>query len=147
MPNAAVPWKYHSNVVSNVSNTVYPGCFVDVVRPNRVVHSYGVIPHQSFVPYNDWSLAHPQILVALKPHILSPPLIFFGSPGVPMFTALEDVVVQPGDPSFDIAAGQFTVGKPKAAPKSPEEWKNKTLVGCFGYIGDDVTTASVKIIS
>ena len=41
-------------------------------------------------------------------------------------------MVQPGDPSFDIAAGQFTVGKPELvkeiAPKSPEEWKNKALV-------------------
>lgn len=113
---------YHENTPPTSYQIQYiPWCFVDVFRPNQVVHSYGVIPHQSFVPYNDWNLVHPEILVALKPHVLSPPLIFFGSPGVPMFTALEDVVVQPGDPSFDIAAGQFTVGKPKAAPKSPEE--------------------------
>ncbi len=48
------------------------------------------------------------------PPILSPPLIFLCFPRGP-HVALKDVVVQPGDPSFDIAAGQFTVGKPKGS--------------------------------
>lgn len=58
-----------------------------------------------------------------------------------MFTAPEDVVVQPGDPSFDIAAGQFTVGKPKGAPKSPEERTNQTLVvqGIHADMGSQTT--------
>ena len=86
------------------------------------------------LPYHENTTPTSYQIQCLKPHILSPPP-FFGFTWGSMFTALEDVVVQPGDPSFDIAAGQFTVGKPKAAPKSPEERTNKTLVGCLAYIG------------
>lgn len=51
--------------------------------PTGLFIAHGVIPHQSFVPYNGWNLVHPEILVALKPHIVSPPLIFFCSRGGP----------------------------------------------------------------